>query len=138
MSEVYQIAESAYAAGVVVYCEGPADAPHPRRTIRCYMPASVFSTSGRQDRSWILLPNTPKVWDSDNVNWPVHHDVIELFCRDCRFDEKRRLDRAYGREYPPFSAVFEKLSASGVHEISVRALVGLVWPTKTSVRLSEQ
>ena len=40
--------------------------------------------------------------------------AIRLRCRDCRLDEKHRLDRDYGRDYPPFSAAFEKLRANGV------------------------
>ena len=110
---------------IEVVCEGPPDMPHPRRVIRCYVRLPDVEPA-----EWHWLPTDRRPLDAlDAGDWPVHGQRIRLRCRDCRLDEKHRLDRDYGRDYPPFSAAFEKLRANGVREIGARALVGLVWPT---------
>ena len=107
---------------VCVVCEGPKGGPHPRRLIRSYMRMPW------EPPEWHLLPPGIRPLELLHAeDWPVHGHLIRLRCPVCRFDEKRRLDRDYGNDYPPFSAVFEKLRNAGVREISVWALVGLVW-----------
>jgi hypothetical protein len=110
---------------IEVVCDGPPDMSHQRTVIRRYVRLPV------EPPEWWWLPATDRrpLDALDAGDWPVHGQRIRLRCRDCRLDEKRRLDRDYGRDYPPFSAVFEKLRANGVQEVSVQALVRRVWPT---------
>ncbi len=124
---------------VYVYCDGPADAPHPRYKVRIY--ARVFDREERVfdgkprwvdgEPRWVYLPRSfyRPLRETVKLSFAGHGDRILLRCPDCRFNEKRRLDRHYGPEFPPFSAAFEKLWANGKKEISVRELVALVaWP----------
>ena len=119
--------------GVDVFCNGPKDAPHPRRVIRTYMrlpnePPEWQWLRWRPAKQSVISP--PAWRPREAGKWPVHGDTIRLHCSDCRFDEKRSLDRNYGHDYPPFSELFEKLWNAGVREISVRALVErVVWKT---------
>jgi hypothetical protein len=101
---------------MTVYCDGPADVPHARTVLRRYLRMPVPGPL-----AWFLLPATGNVPESRS-DWPDHGDAIRLRCRDCRLDLKRSLDHRYGRDYPPFTAVFERLHAAGVDEISARAL----------------
>lgn len=107
-------------------CYGPPDTPHERHIIREYT---------RQHDGWRIAPpaglarlTLEGAPVEHKIEWAKHGDQIELRCRHCRFDEKRRLDRVYGETYPPFSAVFDALAAAGVWEISARGLAGQVWP----------
>ena len=61
------------------------------------------------------------------ADWPVHRDAIQLRCRECGYNEQRRLDGTYGQDFPPFSEVFERLAEQGLSEISAKNLVSLVW-----------
>jgi hypothetical protein len=117
---------------VYVYCDGPADAPHPRYKVRIY--ARVLDREERVldgEPRWVCVPRSlyRPFRESGKLSFAGHSDKVRLHCPDCRFNEKRRLDRHYGPEFPPFSAVFEKLWANGLKEISVRELVARVaWP----------
>ena len=112
---------------MVVYCAGPKGSPHPRRVLRRYTRAN--------DGTW-GQPHSGNPADrygelAKPADFPAqkdHGDTIELRCKDCRYNPKRRLDRAYGRNFPPFDVVFEKLWEHGKFDISAKELVEVVWP----------
>lgn len=114
---------------ITVVCCGPASNPHPRRELLSY-----HLTVDDDGPHWWLLPpggiarmaldGAPTV---HKVDWPTHGNRIRLRCTDCKFDEKRTLDRRYRREFPPFSTVFDKLREAGVSEISARGLAATAW-----------
>ena len=118
---------------VAVVCYGPPGGPHDRHVIREYLRVA--------GEGWRILPPlgmarialTGAPLDY-KVDWPAHGDRIELRCRHCRYHEKRRLDRGYGRTFPPFSAVFDTVAAAGKREISARLLVAVVdWPRPKAI-----
>ncbi|MGH3556429.1 hypothetical protein [Mycobacterium sp.] len=116
---------------MVVYCDGPKDAPHERRVLRQYRRA--------HDGTWLLPhPGNPTASMMEKPGeFPADRQYgnrLRFHCTTCRLDEKHTLDRWYYDSYPPFDAVFEKLHAHGKHEISVRHLAGLVWPAPSNYR----
>lgn len=107
---------------MVVYCEGPKDDPHPRRVIARYAQDQVGG--------WLKQPTVPAIYEDGE--WlempnPDHGAAIRLPCKDCGYNPKRALDRRYGPEFPPFSRVFDTLTAHGCGEISARNLVAQIW-----------
>jgi hypothetical protein len=121
---------------MIVFCEGTSDAPHPRREVAKYYWEGGGYYHPDRDGRWLKQPTTTAVWVDgsweENEN-AVHGSAIRLRCKDCGDNEKRRLDRSYGPEFPPFSAVFDVLGEHGINEISVRALVDRVqWDAPSS------
>lgn len=111
---------------ITVFCEGPPDVPHPRQVLRRY---------ARQDADppqWWQMPaiealnmeGAPGAFKP--ATWPRVRRHLTLRCRDCRLHVKRTLDRDYDQDYPPVSAVLERLRANGRSEISARGLDSVV------------
>lgn len=97
---------------------------HAECTLRTYR-------RGWQQQWWLYPTLSPKSTEyscgsDDELRAVAHGDLIRLRCRVCGLDEKHALGRVYGRDYPPFSEVFQTLWSNGVSAIDARRLVALV------------
>lgn len=118
---------------ISVYCEGPTDAEHPREPIERYrrveLPGGHVSWFPTSDRTVVDL-----IGDEPQQHPPLvksgYRSKLRFHCLVCRFDEKRGTGTAQLGTYEHMSEFLERLHHAGVRDVSVRALVDLVWGAK--------